>query len=349
MSREDRKDILPTEYGSSGLKISDFCDMDLFEKMMSDWAKCTGLATAAIDNDGNYISGNYNFTEFCRDFNRKSPEGSRRCCESDKKDTGFYLCHAGLIDFAEHITLDDGTVLGSIVGGQVLPENPDEECFRRTAREIGVDEDKYIEALHKVNIRSREQVEASAALLFNVINLFVRKSYAANKDALILSERHDIILSLGKIYFCDYFVDLTEDRYMELNAPPGLHALFGNSGTAIRFLPEFIRNFVRPEYVADFTEFANLSTVGKRMGKRDDISLEFVSRDSGWCRAYFIAVNRNRSDAVKNVIFALQHIQEEKKKNISVEQALKDAADRANRANQAKSEFLSRMSHAGRI
>ena len=35
-------------------------------------------------------------------------------------------------------------MLGSIIGGQVLPENPDEEKFRQTARELGIDEDKDV-------------------------------------------------------------------------------------------------------------------------------------------------------------------------------------------------------------
>ena len=64
----------------------------------------------------------------------------------------------------------DGTVLGSIIGGQVLPENPDEEKFRQTARELGIDEDKYIKALKKVNVKTKEQIDASANLLGDVIN-----------------------------------------------------------------------------------------------------------------------------------------------------------------------------------
>ena len=68
------------------------------------------------------------------------------------------------MDFAIPITLDDGTVLGSIIGGQVLPEHPNEERFRATAREFGIDEDKYIKALKKVNVRTRERIDASAAL-----------------------------------------------------------------------------------------------------------------------------------------------------------------------------------------
>lgn len=160
------------------LKIEDFCNMKQFEKIMDNWAKSTGLATVAVGADGKYISDCYNFTDFCIKLTRGCAEGKKRCEKCDQEGKGVYSCHAGLIDFGIPITLNDGTVLGSVIGGQVLPENPDEEAFRQTARELGINENTYIEALKKVTIKTREEIEASAHLLGDVINMFVRASYA---------------------------------------------------------------------------------------------------------------------------------------------------------------------------
>ena len=170
------------------MRIQDFCDMVKFEEIMSNWAKSTGLATVAVGADGKYISECYNFTEFCIDLTRGSTEGRKRCEQCDRDGNGVYPCHAGLVDFGIPITLDDGTVLGSIIGGQVLPENPDEERFRATARELGINEDKYIKALQKVNVRTKEEIDASANLLGDVINMFVRASYTARQNSTILNE-----------------------------------------------------------------------------------------------------------------------------------------------------------------
>lgn len=160
------------------IKIQDFCDMEKFEHIMSNWAKSTGLATVAVGADGKYISDCYNFTEFCIDLTRGSEEGCRRCEKCDREGKGVYNCHAGLVDFGMPITLNDGTVLGSIIGGQVLPEDPDEDKFRRVALELGINPDRYIDALHRVNVKTHKQIEASAKLLSDVINMFVRSSYA---------------------------------------------------------------------------------------------------------------------------------------------------------------------------
>lgn len=170
------------------MRIQDFCDMDKFESIMNNWAMSTGLATVAVGADGKYISECYNFTDFCIKLTRGSAEGSRRCEECDRTGKGVYPCHAGLVDFGIPITLDDGTVLGSVIGGQVLPENPDDEQFRKTANELGINEDVYIEALHKVNVRTREQIEAAATLLGDVINMYVRDCYMTAKNRGLLEK-----------------------------------------------------------------------------------------------------------------------------------------------------------------
>lgn len=170
------------------MKIQDFCDMEKFESIMKNWALSTGLATVAVGADGNYISECYNFTDFCIKLTRGSAEGCRRCEKCDQEGTGVYNCHAGLVDFGIPITLEDGTVLGSVIGGQVLPENPDDEAFRQTARELGINEDAYITALHKVNVKKREEIEASATLLGDVINMYVRDCYITMLNKVLLDK-----------------------------------------------------------------------------------------------------------------------------------------------------------------
>lgn len=169
------------------MKIQDFCDMNKFEEIMSNWAQSTGLATVAVGADGEYISDCYNFTDFCIGLTRGSEEGKRRCEKCDRECTGVYTCHAGLIDFSIPITLKDGTVLGSVIGGQVLPEEPNIEKFRQTAAELRIDPDKYINALNKVNVRTREEIESSAILLGDVINMFVRASYEERENTEIMN------------------------------------------------------------------------------------------------------------------------------------------------------------------
>lgn len=180
------------------MKIEDFCDMNKFESIMDSWAKSTGLATVAVGADGQYISDCYNFTDFCIKLTRGSAEGCRRCEKCDREGEGVYSCHAGLMNFGIPITLSDGTVLGSVIGGQVLPEEPDEEKFRQVARELGINEDKYIDALHKVAVRPQEQINAAANLLGDVINIYVRSCYEEKKNENMIDRLRDGISKAAK-------------------------------------------------------------------------------------------------------------------------------------------------------
>lgn len=163
------------------MDIKQFTDMERFESIMANWAEATGLATVAVGADGKYISKCYNFTDFCIKLTRGSREGCARCERCDREGQGVYRCHAGLIDFGIPLEIE-GERVGSVIGGQVLPAEPDEEKFRQVAREIGVNEDQYIEALYKVNVRTEKAIYASANLLGEVLNNFINAEYAKKKN-----------------------------------------------------------------------------------------------------------------------------------------------------------------------
>ena len=192
------------------MKIQDFTDMNKFQEIMQNWAKATGLATVAVDADGTYLSDCYNFTDFCMKYTRQSPEGKKRCEKCDKECSGVYHCHAGLIDFSIDLTLN-GEKLGSVIGGQVLPDHPDEEKFRAVAKELNINEDSYIAALKKVNVRSEEGIRAAAYLLGDALNNCIEASYNAKYRSHILEN-----LSNG-ISNCETLVSKIESNVDQLS------------------------------------------------------------------------------------------------------------------------------------
>ncbi len=192
------------------MKIQDFADMAEFEKIMSNWAGATGLATVAVGADGEYISDCYNFTDFCIKYTRGSEEGCRRCVKCDKEGKGVYHCHAGLIDFGIPLVVNGETV-GSVIGGQVLPKEPDEEAFRKVAREIGVDEDQYIKALHKVPVKTETAIKASAELLGQVLNNYINSQYNEKYNFSMIDA-----LS-GGVEECKRLVESIQDKTKTLN------------------------------------------------------------------------------------------------------------------------------------
>ena len=303
------------------MRIQDFCDMKKFEEIMSNWAKSTGLATVAVGDDGKYISECYNFTDFCIKLTRGSNEGRRRCEKCDREGKGVYPCHAGLIDFGIPITLDDGTVLGSIIGGQVLPEHPDEDKFRKVADEIGVDQDKYIEALGKVNVKTREEIEAAANLLGDVINMYVRACYSSARSERILDNlKNGIKEAAEQIEVANDNTKQIESfghkqKILALNASIEA-ARAGEAGMGFAVVADEVRNLANKsaESVQIITELINASTAAVKNGVKSTEETSSMVNDA--------------VDATVSVKQIISEISDSSKQQVSTAKQVTDGVER---------------------
>jgi len=169
----------------STLKLEDVIDLDFLQRFQDDFAKCVGLASVTVDPNGTPITNPSSYTRFCMDYTHSTECGDKRCAESHRKGgeeaarTGkpvIYECHAGLIDFAAPIMLE-GRQIGTILGGQVLTDIPEEAKYRKIAKEIGVDEEGYVEAVRDIRKLTLENIEAAADVLFLVANTMSNNAY----------------------------------------------------------------------------------------------------------------------------------------------------------------------------
>ena len=162
------------------IKLSDVFDMDFLQAFQDSFARAAGMTAVTVDKDGKPVTRPTDWSEFCMKYTRGTAEGCRRCEQCDKNGgetaarTGkpaVYECHAGLMDFGAPIIVD-GQQIGSMLGGQVLNAPPDEDKFRAYAKEIGVDPEKYVEAVRKIQIMPRERLEHAAQSLFLMASFF---------------------------------------------------------------------------------------------------------------------------------------------------------------------------------
>ena len=180
------------------MELKDFMDLSKLQKIQDDFSNATGLAAIAVGKHGEYLTEGSNFTDFCMKYTRGSSEGNRRCVKCDNECSGTYFCHAGLMDFSIDIIINDEK-LGSIIGGQVLPAEPDEEKFRQTAQELGIDPDKYIQALHKVPVSSEKRIRAASNLLGIGVNQLVNLEYFKYNNAGRLESVRENVKKSGEL------------------------------------------------------------------------------------------------------------------------------------------------------
>ena len=167
------------------LEIKDVIDIKLLQTFQDNFATGMNIASVTVDKDGNPVTNPSSYTSFCIDFTHSTKTGDDRCALSHKKGgeeaarTGkpyVYTCHAGLIDFAAPILVGDH-LLGTILGGQILTSAPEEARYRKTANEIGVNEEGYVNAVKNVYMTKEENVRAAAEVLFIVANALSRTGY----------------------------------------------------------------------------------------------------------------------------------------------------------------------------
>ena len=166
------------------ITLLDVIDRRTLQNLQDAFAAATGMAALATDHNGPVTEGS-NFTDFCMSLTRRSRVGAEQCNRCDLKGgeeasrTGrpaVYYCSNGLMDFAAPVVVN-GKHLGSLIGGQVLPEAPDEAKFRKIADDLGIDQDEYIAALRKVKIVPKHQIEAAANLLWQMANSLSEVGY----------------------------------------------------------------------------------------------------------------------------------------------------------------------------
>ena len=167
------------------LRLEDVIDIEVLQRFQDDFAKGMGLASVTVDQNGVPVTRPSGYTNFCLDYTHSTEVGDKRCAKSHKRGGEeaarlgkpfVYECHAGLIDFAAPIILE-GHLLGTMLGGQVLINKPVNEKYEKIAKEIGVDQEGYLEAVNEINILDKERIEAAANVLFVVANNMSESAY----------------------------------------------------------------------------------------------------------------------------------------------------------------------------
>ncbi|WP_160676090.1 PocR ligand-binding domain-containing protein [Clostridium sp. C8-1-8] len=167
------------------IEIKDVIDIALLQTFQDNFAESMDIASVTVDRNGNPVTKPSCYTRFCTNFIHSTTIGDSRCAESHKKGgemaaiTGkpyIYTCHAGLIDFAAPIMID-GNLIGTILGGQVLTEKPDEILYKKVAEEIQVNEEKLIDSVKEVKITTEKNVKAAAEILYIFSNSMSKIGY----------------------------------------------------------------------------------------------------------------------------------------------------------------------------
>ena len=160
-----------------------------------------------------------------------------------------------------------------------------------------------------------------------------------------LQFRKDLIATIGKIYCAIYFLDLDKGTYMEITGKSAYQNTLGNEGLLNKGNRIVRRFLVAPESQASMKDFLDPSTLSDRLRERDTLCQSYLTTDGIWHLGRFIVKSRHEDGSASTLLYAIHNIDEVKRTEITYQEELKKSAHEAQIANQAKTDFLRRMSH----
>lgn len=250
------------------IKLSDLIDIESIQRIQDSYSKMTGIAAVTIDMDGKCVTRISNCARVCEKYIRSSEQGLVMCGKCgmyaakiavENPARKAYTCHAGIVEFAFPIMLENEMV-GCFMGGQVRMAEPDKKNVEEMAERFNVSPVELYDAMMELPVMTQAQIEKAASFLQDiaiVISEMIAGNYLAQKA-------NDDIERAANLK-SDFLANMSH----EIRTP--MNAVIGMAEVALR---ENLTDSAR-EYI---TQIKNSGTV--LLGVINDI-LDFSKIESG--------------------------------------------------------------------
>ncbi len=166
----------------AGYSFGELVDIEVLQELLERFSKVLRIPAAILSPAGEILVGT-GWMDICTKFHRCNPESEALCRKSDayilKRTTKApyirYKCENNLWDVAVPITIA-GEHLATFFVGQFFfeDEEKDRDLFRTQAARYGFDEAAYLDALDKVPIFPREQIDSILEYSTFLVGLLAR-------------------------------------------------------------------------------------------------------------------------------------------------------------------------------
>ncbi len=296
-------------------RLQDLIDIEHFQELQNRLNEIYSFPSSIIDNDGNILTAT-GWQDICTRFHRQNKETEKICIKSDQyiKDhiheadpALTYHCPHGLVDSVIPIIID-GVHYGNFFTGQFFLEEPNLEFFQAQAQKYGFDEKAYLQAVKKVPIWTKNQLDN---YLFFIQGLIVVISESGLKRLREIEHRKQSeksekrYRSILKASLDGYWLTDTKGKLLEANDAYCRMSGYSEKELLTMYISDF-EIMETPEQVAEHMKkiaLKGLDRFESKHRRKDgtvfdvEVSLQFRAEEGGQCVCFLRDItNQKQAD-----------------------------------------------------
>ena len=182
-----------------------------------------------------------------------------------------------------------------------------------------------------------------ALLLFSLYR--VSRSRTEKRSILQDQKRLRVIDALGHAYSSISLVNIKTEEIEIVKASKSMKPDQKGDMLSKAHQEELIRQVIAEPFQKAYREFISMSTVAKRLEKREMLSFTAQTVDERWLTMIIVPQGYDKNGKLCTVLVANRDATEEKEREIEQDKNLRNALAAAEHANKAKTGFLNNMSH----
>ena len=205
----------------------------------------------------------------------------------------------------------------------------------------------YIAFPSKAVYLTRNLVLASGIFIYIMFWLLylLMQSRAKQESMARIQKQFRIISAINRAYTTNFLVQLKEDRLEPIKFSQKLESKLLSIKSASRKLKSIAKICLDEEEQAKFIAFTDPATVAERMGENPYLLMDYEDKWGQWYQSLIIPQRYDESGELAAVLMATRNISEEKRREHAYQEQLRHSVEEAERASQAKTQFLRQMSH----